>query len=95
MITYKIAHICEQGRDMIFIPLNTSFNWRTEANQREVVKKLQHVSASAGLDGTVVVFWPVGHSYSFIAPPEWRSMFNSAEIFERILLRLNKTLTIQ
>lgn len=68
MPTYDIAHIKEQGVDLIIVPLNSSFNNKTTKEQNEFLKIFQARSDDAGLIGTVVFIWKVGNNTNFIAP---------------------------
>lgn len=60
MTSLKIAHIREQGQDMIIAPLAGSFEHKSAAEQSAAVNEIQVAARSAGLRGNVVVFWPSG-----------------------------------
>jgi len=78
MTTYKIAHIHEQGQDLIIIPLDERFDYSTSDEKKaEVAAYLQRCSTSAGLKGHVVIVWPVGTQMKFLAPPAWHSFVRS------------------
>ena len=90
--TYKIAHIQEQGQDMIIIPLDSTFENKTGSDQREIIASLQAYALSAGLAGTVVVAWRTGSSHKFISPDKWQPFFKTLP-WNVIVGSLNKTLT--
>lgn len=92
MATYKIAHLREQGQDMIIIPLDDSFEHKSSTDQEEIIATLQLCARSAGLAGTVVPVWRVGSRHKFIAPRQWQAFFRSLS-WNRIIASLNKTLT--
>lgn len=58
MSKYKIAHLREQGQDMIIIPLDDSFHHKSNSEQQDLIASLQAYASSARLAGTVV---PVGY----------------------------------
>ncbi|MGH7984306.1 MAG: hypothetical protein ACREFF_14365 [Candidatus Udaeobacter sp.] len=92
MATYRIAHLREQGQDMIIMPLESSFGYKSENEQHEFITALRVCARSAGLAGAVVPVWREGGGHRFIAPPPWHSFFRSLP-FNAILANLNKELT--
>ncbi|WP_374697297.1 hypothetical protein LQZ44_12040 [Alcaligenes nematophilus] len=92
MAQYKIAHLRQQGQDMIIIPLDSNFEHKTSAAQQEIITSLQLCAQSAGLAGRVVPVWRVGSSHKYIAPQPWQPFFRSLS-WNAILANLNKTLT--
>jgi hypothetical protein len=92
MALYKIAHIREQGVNMIIIPLDPSFGNKSKKQQNEIIDALQDCASSAGLAGTVVPVWQTGSNHGFIAPPKWHPFFKTLS-WEAILAGINKELT--
>lgn len=92
MNKFKIAHIREQGQDMIIIPLESSFGRKSEQEQSEIIASLQACAIGANLAGTVVVVWKDGNSHRFIAPNKWQPFFKSLP-WNNIIRSLNKELT--
>jgi hypothetical protein len=92
MPTYQIAHIKEQGQDVIIIPLDPNFEWQSQQAQINLRDELQLRATSAGLAGQVVVVWLKGGQTRFIAPPPWRPFFQSLP-WSRIQQMLNRTLS--
>jgi len=92
MNTFKIAHIREQGVDMIIVPLSSSFGARAQSDQDETIEALQQCAAAAGLAGTVVPVWRSGSSYRFICPTNWTPFFRSLS-WNQITRSINRTLT--
>lgn len=69
MTTYKIAHLHEQGQDLIIIPLNDQFDYTTTDEQKAAhAAHLQRCTTSAGLKGHVVLVWPAGTQMKILAP---------------------------
>jgi hypothetical protein len=69
MSKYRIAHLREQGQDMIIVPVDPSFGYKAQSEQFDFITALQCCARSAGLVGTVVPVWRSGSSHGFIAPP--------------------------
>jgi hypothetical protein len=90
---FKVAHIREQGVDLIIIPLNAEFGQKLQSEQQEIIAQLQYASSSAGLAGTVVPVWRDGHNQGFIAPQRWHPFFKSIG-WNQILASVNKELTV-
>jgi hypothetical protein len=76
----KIAHLREQGQDMIIVPLDTTFGSRSRQDQRNAMAEIQARAHAAGLAGTVVPVWDGGGRMMFIAPPQWQSFFRGLNL---------------
>lgn len=92
MTTLKVAHIREQGQDMIIAPLSNSFDHKTPTQQTAAVAEIQRAANSAGLRGTVVVAWESGGRMKFIGPRPWHPFLRSLSMYH-IQANLNRTLT--
>lgn len=77
MPTFQIAHVREQGEDIIFILLDQSFARQTDESQAAQIAELQERANSAGLSGIVVPCWYEIHRWHFVGPPQWRALFES------------------
>ena len=70
MPDFDIAHLREQGVDLIIIPLDRSFEYKTSREQIAIRMSLQICAHSAGLAGTIVPVWDGGFGrLHFLAPP--------------------------
>jgi hypothetical protein len=77
----KVAHVRQQGVDLVITPLDPDFRYKTPQDQREIVNEIQLRSRSAGLAGTVVPVWDGGGGrMSFIAPQPWHPFFRSLDL---------------
>jgi len=77
----KVAHIRQQGVDLIIAPLDRDFGYKTPQDQQEIVGEIQLRANSAGLAGTIVPVWDGGGGrMSFIAPPNWHPFFRSLSL---------------
>jgi hypothetical protein len=92
MTKLRLAHIREQGQDMIIIPLDDSFGRKTNAEQNTITQDLQLRARSAGLAGTVVPVWNADGRMGFIAPRPWCSFFQSISL-HWVLRNINKELS--
>jgi hypothetical protein len=54
MPRFKVAHIREQGVDLIIVPVNADYGLETQNQQEELRDQLQSHATAAGLRGTVV-----------------------------------------
>jgi hypothetical protein len=80
MPNFKVAHILQQGVDLIIVPLDSSFGSKPPLEQRQTIGELQMRAASAGLRGTVVPVWDnLGHMM-FIAPQQWHPFFSGLDL---------------
>ena len=72
MPSFNIAHIHEQGVDIIIAPLESSFGYKTSTEQHKIQQELQRRASSAGLAGILVPVWEdsSGHLIS-LAPHNW------------------------
>jgi hypothetical protein len=80
MPNIKVAHLREQGQDMIIVPLDQTFGYKSEHEQKAVIQELQVRSASAGLKGTIVPVWESSGRMAFIAPRPWHPFFQSISL---------------
>ncbi|KLA95881.1 hypothetical protein [Xanthomonas hortorum] len=94
MSHFKIAHLREQGQDMIIVPLDAAFGRRSQRERADFIDALQACAAEADLAGTVVPIWTNGRDVSFIAPPAWHPFFKSPGIWSVVAGNLNRELII-
>jgi hypothetical protein len=75
-----VAHVNEQGVDLIIIPLDSSFGNKSVQDQHQAIAELQIHATSAGLKGTVVPVWEHLGRMMFIAPQQWHPFFASLNV---------------
>jgi hypothetical protein len=85
----EIAHIQEQGVDIIIIPMDAAFEKKSEDAKYKVLEELQMRATSAGLPGKVVPVWKVDGQMMFLAPPNWHSFFHSID-YQFVASKMNK-----
>ena len=91
--TFELAHINEQGQNMIIIPLEPSFACKSSTEQNQICSSLEIAAHEAGLAGKVVLVWKQGRMMSYLAPRQWHAFFKSIA-YDQILLSINKKLTV-
>jgi hypothetical protein len=92
MPRFDIAHVREQGVDLVIVPLESSFGTKMDSEERGVIGELQMRSRAAGLAGTVVPVWDAGAGrMGFIAPQNWHSFFASINL-QWVGININKEL---
>jgi hypothetical protein len=92
MPSFDVAHIREQGIDLIIIPLDQSFGSQSIRDQHHAIQELQVRAQSAGLAGTVVPVWDAGFGrMAFIAPESWHPFFESVSL-QWVFANINRKL---
>jgi len=92
MPRYKVAHVKEQGTNLIIVLLDSAFGRRVPSDQHTIAAELQMRSHSAGLAGHVVPVWDNGGGrMAFLAPPNWHAFFRSINS-KWILANINREL---
>jgi len=92
MPSFKVAHLREQGQDMIIVPLSSNFANMSSNDQRSMLADLQGHARSAGLAGKVVAVWSDGGRMGFIAPPPWHPFFRGLSM-PMVMRNVNKELS--
>jgi len=92
MPTLKVAHINQQGQNIIIAPLDGSFDRRSSDEQRNLIAEIQLAASNAGLAGRVVPVWISGGRMKFIALQQWHPFFRSIDM-RWVMANLNQTLT--
>jgi hypothetical protein len=92
MPQFDVAHIREQGIDLIIVPLDDAFDIQSDQDQRATIRELQVRATSAGLAGVVVPVWQSGASMKFIAPTNWHAYFQSISL-DFVIANVNRQLS--
>ncbi|MCJ2009529.1 hypothetical protein [Methylobacterium sp. J-092] len=94
MPSYDIAHINRQGQDIIIVPLDSAFDYKSSNEQAAIESELQRRSIAAGLRGSVVTVWNSGRSMKFRAPSSWHPFFRSIDM-NYVFHNINRSLSWQ
>lgn len=90
MPRFKVAHVREQGIDLVIVPLDRSFGNKAGNDQSDVIADLQSHATGAGLAGTVVPVWDAGGGrMKFIAPQNWHAFFRGTSL-QWVAANINK-----
>lgn len=94
MTTFDVAHIREQGQDMIIVPMRPEFGMKTPTDQMSIELALASAARSAGLAGQVVTVWNAGNGrMAFRCPVPWRAFLASLSL-PWVGANINKRITI-
>ena len=77
---------------MVIVPLDSSFEHKSSAEQSSAIDDLQSHSSDAGLRGTVVPVWEYGGRMKFIAPQPWHQFFRGLSL-QMVYTNLNKEIS--
>ena len=89
---FDIAHVREQGQDMIVFALDRSFGFKSQKEQHEIMYFLQRCVSGARLSGSVVVLWEVDGRTHSIGPKQWGDFLRSIDMMWHAQ-HVNKTLS--
>lgn len=92
MPSLDIAHLRQQGVDMIIVPLDHTFDNKSPQERASAIREIQYHAHEANLAGTVVPVWDNGGRMAFIAPNAWHPFFRSLNV-QDIRRNINKTLS--
>jgi len=91
MATFKIAHIKEQGTNVIIVPLTPSFGKRDDAARQHIIDLLQDAAVQASLRGRVIPMWQERDAAHYVAPPDWIPFFKTLK-WKIVMRNLNREL---
>lgn len=95
MTIIDVAHIREQGQNMIVVPMQWSFGQKPSSEQIQIEAGLQLAANQAGLAGHVVTVWDAGGGrMAFRAPPVWQGFFSSINLVF-VMANVNKRITLR
>jgi hypothetical protein len=92
MPTYKVAHIREQGQDLVIIPLDSAFGHRSQDEQKHLLAEFEIHTSAAGLAGHVALVWDSGGRASFLGPKNWHQFLEGINL-NYVISRLNKQIS--
>jgi hypothetical protein len=92
MPSFKVAHIHEQGQDMLLFPLDAAFGLKGPVIQDKALAELQARAHGAGLSGHAVAVWEEGNRTRSVGPKAWEAFLASLSM-QFVLKRVNKTIS--
>lgn len=92
MPSYDVAHIREQGQNMLLFPLSSSFGSRSDHEQNATLSELQMRARAAGLAGGAVAFWESGGRTNFRGPRPWHPFLRGLSM-HAVMRSVNKKIS--
>lgn len=92
MPTIELAHIREQGQNMLLFPLGDSFGRKSESEKHSILSELERRAHGAGLAGRAAVLWESGGTTYSIGPKNWANFLRSISIYD-VLRSVNKSIS--
>jgi hypothetical protein len=93
MPQFNVAHLREQGQDMLLFALEgSSFHNKSESQQSEILAELQLRANRAGLAGQAAIFWDYGSSGYFRGPRPWHPFLRSVST-SWVVSQANRTIS--
>lgn len=80
MPSIKLAHIRQSGQDMILVPLDRNFGFKSRFDQDAILADLEMRAHGAGLAGRAAVFWENGGQTHFLGPKPWHNFLSSVSL---------------
>ncbi|MGE8126319.1 hypothetical protein ACQKQD_05015 [Methylobacterium sp. NPDC080182] len=91
MPSFDVAHVNQSGQNMVIVPLDSSFEYKSSFEQDDIMSELQGRSRAAGMAGSVVAVWERNGQMRFRAPPRLHSHINALGMYG-VLNNINKRL---
>ena len=92
MPSFKVAHLREQGQDMLIFPLDSGIHQKTDSEKAEILDELEMRAHAAGLAGSAVIVWDHGRSFNFMGPQPWHPFLRSINM-RVVMANLNKEIS--
>ena len=94
MTAFDVAHIRQQGQDMIIVPMRSDFGQKAPGEQANIESALEFAAHRASLAGHVVTVWDAGGGrMAFRGPSQWRAFLSSISL-RWVGANINKHITV-
>lgn len=78
MPRYKVAHLYEQGQNMLLFPVDGgSIHHKTNSEKNEILEELEARANAAGLAGSAALIWNYGGQTHTYGPQRWQGFLRS------------------
>jgi hypothetical protein len=95
MPTFQVAHLRQNGQDIIIVPVDRTFGKRSPTEQARIQEAFQRSAAAVEMKGVVVPVWEDGTGrMAFRAPPPWHEFLKSIDMVY-VATALNRTLSLE
>ena len=88
----EIAHVSQHGQQMIIVPLDDAFEFKSTSAQSALFQEIKNAASSADLTGEVVIIWQAGGRIKFLAPRAWHGFVKNITL-QWALSNINQTLS--
>jgi len=92
MPSFNLAHIREQGQDMLLFPLDGSFGRKIRSEQNDILSELEARANAAGLRGRAAAFWESGSGTHHLGPKNWSGFLRSMSM-RMVLANVNRKIS--
>ena len=89
---FDVAHIREQGQNMLLFPLNSAFGQKAQGEQNQLLAELERRAHAAGLAGHAAAFWERGGRTHYLGPSRWRNFLASLSL-RQVLANVNQRIS--
>ena len=77
MPSFDVAHVREQGQNVLLFPLNSGIHHKTDREKAEILAELEARANAAGLAGTAAIVWEFGRRTHTYGPRNWQGFLSS------------------
>jgi hypothetical protein len=88
MPSIPVAHLHEQGQDMVIVIMDKGFAGAPPQRQEATISQLQALAKLNGLKGTIAMVWDEGGRMNYLVPQPWHDFFRSITL-DDIRARIN------
>ena len=92
MPSFNVAHVNEQGQNMLLFALDNNFGNKSNSEQNSVLNELEARAHAAGLAGAAAIFWRHGSHEHFIGPRPWHPYLRGLSVND-VVRSANKTIS--
>jgi hypothetical protein len=95
MPTFQVAHLRQDGHDVIIVPVDPSFGKRSPAEQSRIQEAFQRSAAASDMPGVVVPVWEEANGrMAFRAPPPLHEFLKRIDMVY-VATALNRSLSLE
>lgn len=89
----KLAHLREQGQNMLLFPLDGGrIHHKTNTQKAELLAELEARAHAAGLAGTAALVWDYGGRTHTYGPKQWQGFLRSIST-QMVLMNVNQEIS--
>lgn len=89
----KVAHIREQGQNLIIVPLETTFSYESNVQQQRTHNEIQTRATAAGLAGSVALVWERGDGHMGFRAHKAQHSYYATISYQYVWANVNKEIS--